>query len=917
MTRSGFIALILAFATGWSAAQPAATAAPALPAGATLVTSVEGITEYRLANGLQVLLAPDDSKPTTTVNVTYRVGSRMENYGETGMAHLLEHLLFKGTSTHRNVWADFTRRGLQANGSTTQDRTNYFASFAENPDNLRWYLGWQADAMVNSLIARADLDTEMTVVRNEFERGENSPGGVLIEKAMSAMYDWHAYGKPVIGARSDIENVDIPRLQAFYKLYYQPDNATLIVSGKFDAAQTLAWIAQSFGTIPKPTRALPLLYTSEPPQQGERQVTVRRVGGSPLVYMAYHAPSGASPDFAAMEMLAIVLGDTPAGRLHRRLVERGLAASTFAWAWTLADPAVFLMGATLAPGQETEPARAAMAQAVDSLFTEPVTAAELERARTMFINQWEQGYTNPEQVGVQLSDYIALGDWRLYFLLRDQVRRIQLADVQRVAQTWLRRDNRTVALYLPTAAPERAPQADPVDVAALVRGYKGDAVAAAGETFDATPANLDRRTLKPAPVAGVQLALLPKTTRGQVVQARLRLRYGDEKSLFGQETVAGFTASLIDKGGAGMTRQQIADAFDKLQAEVAFGGSDQVLGVSITTRRDRLPAVIELVGKLLRQPAFAPEMLAELQQQQVAAIERQRKEPEAIVGNRIARHGNPYPRGDLRYASTFDESEQDVKAVSVEKVREFHRRFYSAARGEFSVVGDFDPAAVRTALQAAIGDWQQPAAGAQPFVRIPRPLVKVAPQRFVELTPDKANATLMGSLALPLSDRSADYPALLVANYLFGSGGSSRLWRRIRETEGLSYDVRSGIGFSAIDENSAFGLSAIFAPQNQAKVEAALLAELARAAQEGYAQAELDEGRAGLLARRRLARAQDGAVASSLASQLYLGRSYAFEQQVDDAIAKLTLEQVNAAWRKYVDPDRLVLGWGGDFKAAP
>jgi len=260
----------------WSQASPP-------PAGVTRVTAVEGITEYRLPNGLQVLLVPDDAKPTTTVNVTYRVGSRHESYGETGMAHLLEHLIFKGTPTTRNVLGEFSKRGMRANGTTWFDRTNYFASFAANDEQLRWYLAWQADAMVNSFIAKADLDTEMTVVRNEMESGENNPFRVLLQKAMASMYQWHNYGKSTIGARSDVENVDIARLQAFYRAYYQPDNATLTVAGKFDAAKVLQWVAESFGPIPKPARVLQSTYTIDPVQDGETTVTVRCVGGTPVL----------------------------------------------------------------------------------------------------------------------------------------------------------------------------------------------------------------------------------------------------------------------------------------------------------------------------------------------------------------------------------------------------------------------------------------------------------------------------------------------------------------------------------------------------------------------------------------------------------------------------------------------------------
>lgn len=227
--------------------------------------------------------------------MTYLVGSRNENYGQTGMAHLLEHMLFKGTSTTRNAMGEFSRRGLQANGSTSSDRTNYFASFAANPDTLKWYLGWQADAMVNSLIAKEDLDSEMTVVRNEMESGENSPFRILMQKMQAAAFQWHSYGKNTIGARSDVENVDIGQLRAFYHQYYQPDNAVLIVAGKFDPQATLADIESTLGKLPKPDRQLPPEYTVEPAQDGERAVTLRRTGGTPLVAAMYHIPPPAAP----------------------------------------------------------------------------------------------------------------------------------------------------------------------------------------------------------------------------------------------------------------------------------------------------------------------------------------------------------------------------------------------------------------------------------------------------------------------------------------------------------------------------------------------------------------------------------------------------------------------------------------------
>lgn len=900
-----------------AAAPPAASSAtssatsPRLPPGITHVTAVEGITEYRLANGLQLLLVPDDSKPTTTVNLTYRVGSRQENYGETGMAHLLEHLLFKGTPTHPKVWAEFEKRGLAANGSTAFDRTNYTARFSASDDNLKWYLGWQADAMVHSFIARRDLDTEMTVVRNEMEAGENRPDGILLQRTLAVMFDWHNYGKETIGARADVENVDIPRLQAFYRLYYQPDNATLIVSGRFDPRKVLGWVADAFGKIPRPTRRLPIQYTLDPAQDGERSVTLRRAGGAPLLYAAYHVPAAADPDFAAIELLALalVLADEPSGRLHKRLTEHRLAASVFGFAWDLAEPGVLVLGAQLGPEQAAEPARDALIDTVESLAREPLTAEELQRAKAKWIADWERAFANPEAIGLSLSDAVAQGDWRLFFFTRDRVRDIALADVQRIGAAYLLSSNRTLGTYLPTDQPQRAPAPKRVDMAQAMSGFKPEAAAAAVEAFDATPQNIEARTRR-FTVGGLKAAVLPKGTRGNAVQAVLVLRFGDASSLAGQGELSSAVASLLDKGSQTLTREQVQDRLDALHTRLRIGGNDGEVRIGLSSRRDDLPAAIALVGELLRHPRFAPESLDELKRQALTGIEQQRNEPQALAGNVLERLGNPYPRGDARHAPTFDEMVEDVNALTIDRLRAFHARFYSAAQGEFSAVGDVDPVALEQALQTALGDWR----GGVPFQRLSDPLVAVPGQRLVLPAPDKRNAVLLVRQRLPLMDTDPDCAAVTMANELLGGGGSSRLWRRIREADGLSYDVRSAIQWDSEERNSPWVASAIFAPQNRPKVEAAFREEVARALKEGFTDQELREAQAGLLSFRRLSRAQDASMAGTLANHLYLGRTFEHAARVDAALQAVTLDQANAALRRYLRPDDFVFVFAGDFK---
>ncbi|VCU69875.1 Peptidase M16 inactive domain protein [Pigmentiphaga humi] len=896
-------------------AAPAVQSAPAASAkqAAQKVTSVEGINEYLLPNGLRVLLAPDQSKPTTTVNMTYLVGSRHENYGETGMAHLLEHMLFKGTPTMRNALAEFSRRGLQANGSTWTDRTNYFASFAANADNLDWYLKWQADAMVNSLIARKDLDSEMTVVRNEMESGENNPFRVLMSKMQAVAYQWHNYGKNTIGARSDVENVDIGRLQAFYRTYYQPDNAVLIVSGQFDEAHTLAAISQTFGKIPRPKRALPRLYTVEPVQDGERSVTLRRSGGSPLVAAMYHVPPGGAADSAAVDMLAGILGDAPSGRLYKALVETRLAASTFGFTFDMHDPGLVMLGAQLQPGADMDAARARMLETLESVKEHPITEEELERARTRWLKDWDMAYSDPQKVGVSLSESIAQGDWRLFFLARDRIRALKLADVQRVAESYLLRANRTLGTYLPTDGPQRAPASQPLNLQAALKDYKGDPDFQQAEAFDATPANIDARTQRKTldlPNGPVKLALLPKSTRGHLVNAQLVVQFGDADSLRGQRAVSQAVGALLDNGTATMTRQQIDDRFDALRADVGFSGGGTGVSVGISTTRDNLPAAVELALEVLRTANFPEDQLDEYKRRGLASLQSARQEPTAVASQALARHRNAYPPEDLRYTPSFDEQEAEYQALTRDALVQFHDRFYGAGRIRFAAVGDFDPAGVEQALSKGLAGWKQ----APAYTRVPNPYREVPAKRFDLSLPDKANAFYLAALPVQLQDTDADYAAAMLANYLLGSSETSRLWMRVREREGLSYNVRSSLSVSSYEPSSQWSMYAIYAPSNRARLETAIKEETERVLREGFTEEEVKDGIASLMNLRHLARAQDARLAGAWSDYLDLDRTFAFAAESDRRLQALTAAQVNAALRKYFKPEDFSTAVAGTFQ---
>ncbi len=893
--------------------QAQAAAPAALPEGVTKGPSVEGITEYNLKNGLKVLLFPDVSKPTITVNITYLVGSRHEGLGETGMAHLLEHMVFKGSTKHTNIPQELTSHGTRPNGTTWLDRTNYFETFSATDENLKWALDLESDRMVNSFIKKEDLMTEFSVVRNEFESRENSPQNVLNERVVSSAYLWHNYGKSTIGNRSDLEKVPIENLQAFYKKYYQPDNAVLVVAGKIDEAKTLAMVNEYFAGIPRPTRVLQPTYSIEPIQDGERSVTLRRVGDTKVVSALYHIMPSSHPDYPTMDVLLDVLTDEPSGRLYKALIETKKASQQYGYSFMTKDPGYAYFAVEMLKEKSLDEAKAILLNTLDSIAIKAPTKEEVDRSKAKQLKYVEMAFKDVEQLGKSLSEYIATGDWRLVFLYRDVLEKVSPADVKRVAAYYFKPSNRTVGMFMPEATPDRVEAPEAPDLAALTKDYKGRAVMAQGEAFDASPANIDGRTKRVELPNTIEMALLPKTTRGSDVNATMTFRYGDAKSLMNKASASSFTAQMLNKGTTTRTRQQIKDEFDRLKAQVnVFGGGNSAM-VMIKTTKENLPDVMKVVADIMKNPVFDANEFEKLKQEQLAQIESQRSEPNAIASTLFGRTMNPYSKEDIRYIRTFDEQVAAVKEVKLEDLKKFHKDFYGAQNATVSVVGDFDETQLRKLISSEFGIWK----AKMPFSRIVSEFKTIpAGVQSIE-APDKANALLLAGINLPLRDDDPDYPALVMGNYMLGGGFlNSRLAVRIRQKEGISYGVGSGISAGPFDKAGMFNTYAIYNPANSERLIKAIREELEKVQKEGFTAEELNAARSGYLQSRQVSRAQDNELAGKLNSYLYYNRTMGFDADFDKKIEALTPESVNAAMKKHIDPAKLTIIQAGDFAKA-
>lgn len=890
--------------------------AGAQPAATRHVTTVEGVSEYRLDNGLRILLAVDNARPMVTVNLVYLVGSRHEGTGEAGMAHLLEHLVFKGTPAIPDPKGQLMRRGIQWNGSTSYDRTNYYATFSAEGDNLDWYLGWLADAMRNSFIARRDLESEMTVVRNEFERAGLRADVALYQAMLAAAYQWHPYGRAVIGTLSDIENVPVSRLQNFYRRHYQPDNAVLVVAGKIEPAEVLACIADTFGKVPVPEQPPQPFYTREPVQSGERNVVLRRSGASPLVAVAYHAVPAGSREFAALAVLRQMLTTAPGGRLYQALVQGGLASSVWDWSQYTRDPGFLFLGALLADGAEYDAAQKAMLDVLETMA--PGTEDEVARAKTLILNAINRNQLDAQALAMSFTDPIAAGDWRLRFAMRDWISEVSPADVDRLARSILVQSNRTTGRFIPTAQAVRAPAPQRPDLNALLKDYQGRPAAAAIDAFPMTNLEIDAHTRASVLPGGMKLAVLPRPTKGDRVSGTLRLRWGTLDNLRGRRADALLLPSMMLKGTAKRSRAELNQLLSELDSSLAANGITPQAGglagivLDFDAPKANLARVLELVAEVVRTPAFPVDEFEQARRAYLAQVLAARNDPASHASGTLTRHAVRYDRDDPRSAWTPEEVQQAVRDASVDRLRAFHQEFAGASHAELSIVGPADPDSTAEQLRMLFDDWRSP----QPWERIPRPYQEIPAIRMVLDMPDKTNAAYAAVLPIELDELSADTPALYTAIHLLGGRAGTRLWNRLREKEGLSYGIQAALVVGVRDRSGRIAISGSFAPQNRARFEAALHDELEKVLAEGFSALEVDFAKEAIRRNRRQSLAQERVVAAMLADNLFWGRTMAWREQRDNEFAALTAEQVNAALKKYLDPARMSSAVAGDFAGA-
>ena len=893
----------------------AATAQQAAPPAPVFVTSVEGVQEYRLSNGLQVLLVPDAANTNVVVNVVYHVGSRHEGYGETGMAHLLEHMLFKPSKKFKSIKQTIGDKGAVANGTTFYDRTDYYEVLPAADSNLTWALDMESDRMVNSLMRNEDLQKEFTVVRNEFEADENSPNRILNERVLSTMYLGHNYGKSTIGSKEDIERVPINNLASFYRKYYQPDNATLIVGGKFDEKKTLALIGKYFGKIPRPARVLTQPYTVEPAQDGERYVELRRNGDVSYVSMAFHTPAYSDKDYAANDAVQSILLNDPSGYFYKALVETKLATNLNGYSIDTYDPGFTYFECSVPADKSLDSAKTVFLTAADRLKDYTITQEDLDRAKNALDKQISDLKNNTVGFCIGLAEVIGAGDWRLFYIYRDRVDALTQADVQACLEKYYLTSNRTVGVFIPDKNPTRVVVADRPDVAALVKDYKGKASGpVSAETFEATIPNIKKLTEYGRLSNGMKYALLKKPVKGDKVYGSMILKFGDEQSLMGKSSIAEMTAAMLKNGTTTRSKKQINDELDKLKSSIeiaAAQGDASSVTIQFVSDKDNCAAALDLLGDILLHPSFDKNEYDKLVIDAGSELDKGRTDPQFVAFNTMTRKMAPYAEGHPMHTETPDEQLADLKKITVDDAKKFYTDYYGIDHGYAAFVGAIDGAAIRGFMEKTFGGFRSKVSYKEVEVKyfdIKGGLDEIN-------IPDKKNAVFAGAINLPLKQGDKDYMALDMANEMLGGGAflSNRIANRLRESEGMSYGAGSFMSFNYKYPSCSWIAYAIFNPVYKSRLDSAFRDVIGKTLEEGFKQDEFKKAVSAWVQGRKIALGQDQALATRLTAYMSDEKDLDFYTYNEEQVNALTLDQVNAALRKYISPDKITYLYVGDF----
>lgn len=893
-------------AAAWAFACLPATAQKNVPTPAQLEAEAAGISSYRLSNGFKIILIPFPSASNTRVELLVKSGSKFEGYGETGMAHLLEHMLFKGAGQRQNIKDDLTKLGASYNGTTTSDRTNYFETVDPDPKKIDELIRLEADRFIRARFTAKDLATEMTVVRNELENSEREPTQLVMSALARNSFNWHGYARSTIGARSDIEATTFQALQAFHRKHYRPDNAALIISGSFDQGRVLALASALFDVAKNPSLAKPANHTVDTPQAVTNRSELYLSKATTLVASAWKLPSLKQRDVHALDLAAAALCDPDWGSLRKELVlEKKLALSASCSASAEADYSRLVAFARAGQSANAEEISIALNKHIEEAAARGVTQEQLERARLSELNAFERALDSHEVIANFVSDFEVAGDWRLFLWTRDVVKSVTLDEANQALKKWVVPTNRAEVLLRHADALPPLEFPKPTDGKTLVEGQRWPSLFTSA---DAPPKSLlelstaTKRFALDGPRA--QAALITRKSQGDKVWLMMENDYGTPASLVHRKTACDAASALMKFGGHGIDRDALASRMEKLQATWSLNLS----GISLEVPRQNLEEAFKTLFAVWINPELPVFEFERYKSAQIAAYEAAMRNPIRVADNKVRLRFDNYPDGHWSKPRSFEALIDEAKKLSYPDVQRCSNDFAHLAQTRMGVVGNVDVEAVK-ALWAKTGAT---ALVKKTFERVPSPSAPSA----VEVTPiqvamsDTSNAKVMGTAVLAINRKSPDFPALQLAVNAMGGNSSSLIWRQLRETEGLAYSAGMFIATSSFDDRSTVQLFATSSSGNAEKALASLQSVLAKVLAEGFSPAQIKQAKDAWKEKRKTFLGVERGFASTLTDSLYDGYDFSEMAMFDDKISAVDHAQASRVIRQYIKPSSLLWSTG-------
>lgn len=895
----------------------------AIPEGIKHVRTLDGIQEYILtSNGLRILLMPSPGLPVTTVMVTYEVGSRNETTGTTGATHILEHMMFKGTEqfnsdNQSDYFSQMERIGARSNATTYFDRTNYFATLPN--EYMPIAIELEADRMRNLLIQKDDLDSEMTVVRNEYERGENNPMRTLIKEVYACAFTAHPYSHPTIGWLSDIEGTSAEKLRTFYDTYYWPENAVLTIIGGFDLETALNSTKQFYGTIPNAKQPIPTVETIEPEQLGPRHLEIERSGQVGIVTVGYKAPEGSSKDWAALTLLEQILGADKTGRLYRALEDKGKASATFTYAPQLRDPGLFLLAAYLTPEATHEETQAIILEQIDRIIRSGVTEDELKQAKAVIKASVVYGRDGSYAIAGQLNEAIAMGDWTKYITQPKAIEAVSSEKIQKIAAKYFTKNTRTTGWFVPK---EQAKPSKTINAGLGPNYFRDPRIPkepvggkASFQNEACLPENGKKPTvkfsdnLKCTKIGDIELITIDMPVK-DVVSFVGGFAIGGTSGSQHSSTLAGLTAAMLDKGTQRNDRFQIAEILNRIGADINFQADTQTLQFSGKFLREDAGAVISLLAEQLREPAFDPEVLETLKSRQTANLLRADDNPDYRAEASASRL--LYPEGHPNRTEKVTVLLEEIESLTREDIIQFHSENYGSKSLQLIFAGDIDFEQLKAAVNLAFDGWE----GGVDYQLEQSSALENAERRERIFIADKTSAAVCYAQNTGLQRTIADYLPFMIGNYILGGSFNSRLMQEVRVEQGLTYGIYSGHTGDILTKGNWI-LNTSFSPEMLKEGLDATESVIADWYSKGVSEEEVQKAIETLCGSYLVNLSTTGSVAGQMFSFLQRGFSTDYLDEYPTKLRLVTSEQVNNAIKKYFDPALLTSVIAGSLPEPP